>query len=45
MFVNFPVCGFCLVLDGVDKLFVEGRGFLFRCHCWFVVEGNDGVWL
>ena len=27
MFVNFPVYGFCCVLDGVDKLFIEGRGF------------------
>ena len=45
MFVNFSIGVFGSVLDGVDKLFVEGRGFLVGCYGRFVIEGDDGVWL
>ncbi len=45
MFVDFPIGGFGLVFNSVDILFIEGCGFLLRCHGWFAIKFDDGVLL
>ena len=43
MFVYFPIRASGGVLNGVDKLFIEGSCFLLRCYGWFVIESDDDV--
>jgi len=43
MFVDFPVGDFGCMFNGVDKLFIEGRGFLLRSYGWFVIESDNSI--
>ena len=41
--VNGSVCFVCCVFDGVCELFGETIRNMFRCVCYFVIEGEGAV--